>query len=613
MQRRTAPLATVMLSCVSISSWSCIALFDDLERPCPCAKRWVCCANDICAPTQNECPPCVDFDGDGFVGVGQDCPMAVDCNDRDAAIHPHAFEGQVGSPSCTDTVAGVEVDNDCNGLANSAEPACTITTIFRSVTPSGLSVRALVRGDDIELSSGAALAQLRVEQGVGHFATALPGHVGTGDLIDVGDDETPLYLVIARRWSDRTLQLHDLDGQPPTDAGAIGSGWKIHRAYIGLGSAMRHPERPPAIELGDKWRAHRDNHLFSFTLYRDHESEDGARRPFVHRFTTEEWARDAPQRLVNPCVALRSAHESYEVGESQRHRGYRDRDRVLLSPANGRTALRFTISCGHAEGLQIEATQPADPASLFDGSRGIYFDGGSRSTFRGIISHNILWRNRTTGGARVVQAARAGIATTLAGRSSPVGHNIRIINNVVLGFDQGIYISIFLDTADHPNSAFDIYNNSLIGAPEAALVLHGIQGLARLKNNLMQDCWTPGSSVSVCTMCGFDSPPASRCVLITGGADKRLLERNVIDQDDTLSVYEGLIGQQVLFAAGREFGLASDNTAPVLGGAADLSTECSPTGAKPSVVSPCVRLLATDIDGQQRQAPWDIGADQLDQ
>jgi hypothetical protein len=74
---------------------------------CPCALH-------ICVLNQG----CVDDDGDGFVrGDASGCSgkHSNDCDDTRADVHPGAPE------NCTDGV-----DNNCNGLADSADPACNM-------------------------------------------------------------------------------------------------------------------------------------------------------------------------------------------------------------------------------------------------------------------------------------------------------------------------------------------------------------------------------------------------------------------------------------------------------------------------------------------------------
>ncbi|MEW6221017.1 MAG: putative metal-binding motif-containing protein [Thermodesulfobacteriota bacterium] len=67
---------------------------------------------DAADPAAAGCPPiCTDQDGDGFAAEGGDCGPA-DCNDNSAAVYPGAVE------TCTDGL-----DNDCNGLIDAADPA----------------------------------------------------------------------------------------------------------------------------------------------------------------------------------------------------------------------------------------------------------------------------------------------------------------------------------------------------------------------------------------------------------------------------------------------------------------------------------------------------------
>ena len=61
---------------------------------------------------------CPDNDGDGYM----DCscaPPPCDCDDTNPDVHPGAYEGCCVQETCFDGI-----DNDCNGLIDSEEPAC---------------------------------------------------------------------------------------------------------------------------------------------------------------------------------------------------------------------------------------------------------------------------------------------------------------------------------------------------------------------------------------------------------------------------------------------------------------------------------------------------------
>lgn len=74
--------------------------------------------------TVQPMPPCPDADGDGFAVCGDGCEQSPgtqcgECDDSDAAVSPGAVEGPSGIAACSDGI-----DNDCDGLADGADPSC---------------------------------------------------------------------------------------------------------------------------------------------------------------------------------------------------------------------------------------------------------------------------------------------------------------------------------------------------------------------------------------------------------------------------------------------------------------------------------------------------------
>ncbi len=69
-------------------------------------------------------PTCADADADGYAVCTGTCTpppntQCGDCNDTNASVNPGATEGPFGSATCSDSI-----DNNCNGFADGAEPAC---------------------------------------------------------------------------------------------------------------------------------------------------------------------------------------------------------------------------------------------------------------------------------------------------------------------------------------------------------------------------------------------------------------------------------------------------------------------------------------------------------
>ncbi len=95
----------------------------------PCEE---CCAMGWCGSWSSafcdddefeQCLPCtcIDSDNDGYgtSPVSPSCDHSEpDCDDTNPAVHPGAVE-ECGAATCSDGL-----DNDCNGLADSEDPAC---------------------------------------------------------------------------------------------------------------------------------------------------------------------------------------------------------------------------------------------------------------------------------------------------------------------------------------------------------------------------------------------------------------------------------------------------------------------------------------------------------
>jgi len=70
--------------------------------------------------TCNSAPTCSDGDGDGYGNPASAlcAHPQLDCNDANAAVHPGATE-----------ICNNGIDDDCNGLVDSADPACASTCV----------------------------------------------------------------------------------------------------------------------------------------------------------------------------------------------------------------------------------------------------------------------------------------------------------------------------------------------------------------------------------------------------------------------------------------------------------------------------------------------------
>ena len=87
-----------------------------------------CCGDGVCSGAEDtdtclrDCPPCTDADGDGF------CASEGDCNDANPNIRPNATELCTGN-----------VDENCNGLVDCSDPACSTSPSCSTCSPLGAS------------------------------------------------------------------------------------------------------------------------------------------------------------------------------------------------------------------------------------------------------------------------------------------------------------------------------------------------------------------------------------------------------------------------------------------------------------------------------------------
>jgi len=163
------------------------------------------CTDDTCNETERRCdntfnpgndpscqPLCTDVDRDGYSPEIAGCGP-VDCNDDDAAINPDAAE------ICDDNV-----DNDCNGLIDSADPSCEWTGTpavwdgpLDDPTYAGSEACGECHENQFDTWQNTLHARLLVRPGDAQAAgfDLPPGY--DGNLIDTWDD---VRFVVGQKW-----------------------------------------------------------------------------------------------------------------------------------------------------------------------------------------------------------------------------------------------------------------------------------------------------------------------------------------------------------------------------------------------------------------------------
>jgi hypothetical protein len=95
---------------------------------CTTQSMGSCCGDGVCSGAEDtdtclrDCPPCTDADGDGF------CASEGDCNDANPNVRPNATELCTGG-----------VDENCNGLKDCSDPACSTSPSCITCSPLGAS------------------------------------------------------------------------------------------------------------------------------------------------------------------------------------------------------------------------------------------------------------------------------------------------------------------------------------------------------------------------------------------------------------------------------------------------------------------------------------------
>jgi hypothetical protein len=243
-----------------------------------------------------------------------------------------------------------------------------------------------------------------------------------------------------------------------------------------------------------------------------------------------------------------------ECNRRQRHTGAWDDTRYRLEVTTlGSTDASLTLRVAHTrvEGLQVLASG----ASNVDG---IQTTGGPAGEY--YVSNNIVVGKLTSASAN-----SDGICT----HGGSAGQVVYVWNNVVYGFDAGSVQASGLYNGVS-GTTLVAYNNTIVGCNRG---IQRAQGTVIAKNNLVQanDQGFVGAfdAASTHNLSSFADAPGSGSLSST----------------------------TVLFvdAGSQDYHLRPDD--PAAGAGADLSGD----GTLP---------FATDIDGDARVAPWDIGADE---
>jgi hypothetical protein len=418
------------------------------------------------------------------------------------------------------------------------------THIYRSVGSGSTSPVATGTGNP-----------LRVTGDVAGFANPLPDRVGVGDVLLYSSDGTAVDRVafIAGRSSAASYTVQAADGSRPTATTSADTSWSILRAYTSLAAALEQNENPglPAhLADFDSFSPGPDlaaaDVIWNIACYGDAPDNADVSTP-----TIMDWATGPENylRIYTPTLPA-------EVGVSQRHAGVWDAAKYhLVKTQNGADHL-FNIWSDfvRVEGLQLWDDSP-DLSSV-----ALAIELSDVGETR--VSDSIIRGNPAN--------AQDGMGLIVSGGSNVV---VKLWNNVVYGFTSRC---LFDNTSSLPSFTLYAYGNTIVDCPTG---VEAVSATVMLKNNVLQGI-----------------PAGGTCIAVAGGQTLGPSDHNVCNLDEPMTGAGSVANASVAFAApaSGDFGLAPGDVV-ARGRGADLSHD-------PDLP------FATNIAGQPRATPWNIGA-----
>ena len=402
------------------------------------------------------------------------------------------------------------------------------------------------------LATGAANA-LTISGGAATFGAALANNIGVGDAIQYDSDGNGSIDAVAFIHGRTTAQSYTVKNKTGTTPAAVvgDNDWSIFRAYTRLAN----------------WESGTENTNINATVRDFDTSADlvaaGANMlvacyadgPDVTAVTINGWTTSA-----ETYIQIFTPNLPSQVGTTQRHAGVWDatKYRLVASVAFG-AVLGIDEEYVRLTGLQIESQEPKG-----NQPKGIRVSPGSAAA-EVRLSHNIL--RATGGGAGTWQASAIHQVNLGFG-------DVKAWNNVIDDWGSGFFIEWTTNTTN-----VTLYNNTVVNSDDVGIELDDhASGTYRLVNNLVQD------------LSGFN-------YYFSGGIASVDYSANNLSQDAS-SPDAAFRNKAVTFVGAADFHLS-----PADVNARNLGTSLS---ADP------VLAVVDDIDGQLRQAPWDIGADDAD-
>ena len=409
--------------------------------------------------------------------------------------------------------------------------------------------RSVGKNGGAALASGGGTNALTISGSTATFATGLPNNVGVGDVIQYNANGALAF--IHGRTSAQSYLVKDKAGNPPAPV-AGDTGWSVYRAYLSLAN----------------WESQTENTGIVLAL-RDFDTAGGLNLVATNTTVNVACYADAADTTAVTIsgwttsdansISIFTPYLPGQVGTSQRHNGVWNAARYqLVAGLPYGAVLLIQEEYVRVAGLQIENTALKGGGGS-QRPQGISVDLPT-PTSNVRISHNIL---RNTGGGTGDYLAAA-VSQTNAGGT------LKAWNNIM--YDWGCGVISEFPVASGPSDVA-LYNNTIINSDNVGIDLVGhTSGTYRVVNNLVQDA------------SGFNYD-------FGGTVDYSAAN---LSQDAT-SPQAALRNKTVTFVGGADFHLSVADT-----NAKDQGTSLS---------ADAVLAVVDDIDGQLRQAPWDIGAD----
>lgn len=440
--------------------------------------------------------------------------------------------------------------------------------IYRSVGP----------GQTVALIDGvSASTTLTISSGAAVFSQNLLDEIGVGDAIfydSNADGNIDSLGFIHLRADNQNYAIRDKDGGTPANVAAH-SDWKLYRAYVSAADAESGSENPGIvadsdIPIGlknfDSWTDGLDISAQTGLDLNWYVALYAGTQADTSRLSVLGWKKDFQQELEF-FVPFRST----EVGVSQKHNGTWDSSKYRLVVSDDDAVYIAWIQRVNIKGLQIELTGSTDSKAGIN----------SNNNPLGFISDNII---KSTSTGNTLQGLRQ---YSYSGASSDSNYYFEdkswsvFSNNIIYDFSTSNSRAIHVDWQSGNGDGARFYNNTLYNN------YYGIY------SDSYRSSYIRNNIVMASGFADFNSDVESSSVAYAENnitSDTTILDYNAYSTANNITNADPA---DVFFDhANDDFRLKSGSIA--IGQGYDLSS-----------------IVFTDIQGETRTVPFDIGADEF--